>query len=279
MTRAAAQLEKRSEAITSRALAQAAHISLNTACTRARDSARQVRWRLNRCYQFCNIALIALPITCLWPRTAPAPRYQIARQQRWTRPRLRPRHRTASRSGLLSRGSAQRPATDSSGAGAREPGSVRCVRRRVIAEREDPRQQRAPQCARATLPPEKRGRAIFVPFIRGLRQRDACACAHLVWLAIPPESRLWPICHTSSRSARATILLSTAHLLGVAGWARHASPSSTCMQRFVQAKDGMGAVARGARWGRATGFSAALNRQQKPPGSFPPADASSREPA
>ena len=82
MINAVAELEERGEAVTSRALAAAAHISLNTACTRARASTKRVRLRRKRCYQFCNIVLLAFLITSLRPRTATAMRFQHAHQGR-----------------------------------------------------------------------------------------------------------------------------------------------------------------------------------------------------
>lgn len=147
------------------------HTSRSTLHAPGSDRGKRTRDRLHRRYQFCNRALIALPITYLWPRTAPTPRYQIARQQRWTRTRLRPRHRTASRSGLLSLGSAQRPATDSSGVGAQGHGSVQYVRCSVITECED-LDNKEPHSARVSLPRKKRGRAAVAPITRSFASEE-----------------------------------------------------------------------------------------------------------
>lgn len=77
-----AELEARGEAVTARAVAQAAHISQNSACTRAPASAYRAHWRRHQRYQLCTLALIALHITALIPAWQRTPHVQAA-NPRW----------------------------------------------------------------------------------------------------------------------------------------------------------------------------------------------------
>ena len=189
--------------MTSRALAAAAHISLNTACTWLRQRETGALERRQR-YQFCNIALIAFLITCLRPRTAPRARPKGMHRQRWIRPKLRPRHRRASRSCLRCRSSARPPATSCSGAGARAPGSVRRAAGSSHAERVI---RDETSCRALTRLPSSRNREGRVGVSANVAH--ACstrACEPALDLAGPARRcrrvGLLAVCHTCSRAAR-----------------------------------------------------------------------------
>jgi hypothetical protein len=125
--RGEAELEERGEAVT-RACAGPGSSSFSRA-PRAPGcgNVKRAPERLDRCYQFCNIALLAFLITCLRSRTAKASSFWSAHRHRWTRPKLQHRRQMTCRSCQLCLRSVLKSSTGCSGTGLQAPGIVRSV--------------------------------------------------------------------------------------------------------------------------------------------------------
>jgi hypothetical protein len=112
-------------------------------------SVKRARWSRQRCYQLCTRALIAFPITCGTPITAPAPKPQRGHRYRWILSQRLPRQSASSCPRPPGHPPALPPAISCSGSGTRDLGNALRAADRATGEahnkaREDRSVRRTP---------------------------------------------------------------------------------------------------------------------------------------